>query len=326
VSFNAYTKRQEEQHSVRIVSLLASATEIVCALGAGEMLVGRSHECDSPEWVRRLPACSDPAFDVSVSSGEIDREVRRRLHAGEPLYHVHGDLIRELRADLLITQSHCEVCAVTPGDVERSCGHGARQLSLSAISLEEIFEGMLRIARHLCLEEQGNALVRRERQRLDTVRVTAARFRRPTVVTLEWTDPLFGMGNWGPELVDIANGELLLGKKGVYSAAIAAEELRDADPEYLIVAPCGFNLERSLGERTVLEQHPWWRALRAVQNGNLAFADGNLFFNRSGMTVSQTAEIIAEILHGVSFGGRSEGVHWRRSKANFGRDLIRVMG
>src|ERR1700689_4277594 len=123
-SSSASANRYSRLHNMRIVSLLASATEIVCALGAGEMLVGRSHECDNPEWVRHLPACSDPAFDVSVSSGEIDREVRRRLHAGEPLYYVHGELIRELHADLLITQSHCEVCAVTPDDVERSCGHG----------------------------------------------------------------------------------------------------------------------------------------------------------------------------------------------------------
>ena len=309
---------------MRIVSLLASATEIVCALGAREMLVGRSHECDNPEWVRRLPACSDPAFDVSVSSGEIDREVRRRLHAGEPLYHVHGELIRELHADLLITQSHCEVCAVTPGDVERSCGHGARQLSLSAISLEEIFEGMFRIAQRLGLEEQGNALVRRERHRLDIVREKAARFRRPTVVMLEWTDPLFAMGNWGPELVDIANGDLVLGKKGEYSAAVPAARLCDTDPEHLIVAPCGFNLERSLREQSVLERYPWWQELRAVQNGNVAFADGNLFFNRSGMTVSQTAEIIAEILHGVSFGEKTEGIHWVRSEAKVARGLIRM--
>ena len=309
---------------MRIVSLLASATEIVCALGAGEMLVGRSHECDNPEWVRRLPACSDPAFDVSVSSGEIDREVRRRIHAGEPLYHVHGELIHELHADLLITQSHCEVCAVTPGDVERTCGHGARQLSLSAISLEEIFDGMLRIAQQLGLDEQGNALVRCERQRLDVVKDKAARFRRPTVVMLEWADPLFAMGNWGPELVEIANGNLLLGEKGEYSAAIAAEQLRAVDPEYLIVAPCGFNLERSVREQTVLEQYPWWQELRAVQNGNVAFADGNLFFNRSGMTVSQTAEIIAEILHGISFGERTEGLCWRRSEANITRDVIRM--
>src|SRR5580765_7164004 len=241
------------QPNKRIVSLLASATEIVCALGAGEMLVGRSHECDNPEWVRRLPACSAPAFDVSVSSGEIDREVRRRLRAGEPLYHVHGELIRELHADLVITQSHCQVCAVTPGDVERSCGHEARQLSLSALSLEQIFEGMLRIAQQLGLDERGSALVRSERQRLDSVRDQAARFSRPTVVMLEWTDPLFAMGNWGPELVEIANGDLLLGKKGEYSAAIPAEQLRDADPEFLIVAPCGFNLERSLQEQAVLE-------------------------------------------------------------------------
>jgi len=98
---------------MRIVSLLASATEIVCTLGAGEMLVGRSHECDNPDWVRRLPACSSPAFDIAVSSGEIDAEVRRRLRSGEPLYHIHGELIRDLQADLLITQSHCEVCALS---------------------------------------------------------------------------------------------------------------------------------------------------------------------------------------------------------------------
>jgi iron complex transport system substrate-binding protein len=296
---------------MRIISLLASGTEIVCALGAGEMLVGRSHECDNPEWVRQLPACSEPAFDVSVSSGEIDREVRRRIHAGEPLYHVRGDLIRELHADLVITQSHCEVCAVTPGDVERSCGHGARQLSLSAISLEEIFAGILQIAKELNLEQRGIALVDREKQRLDMVKAKGTQFRRPTVVMLEWTEPLFAMGNWGPELVETANGELLLGEKCEYSAAIPAQQLRDADPEYLIVAPCGFNLERSLRERSVLEQYSWWQELRAVKNGNVAFADGNLFFNRSGMTVSQTAEIIAEILHGISFGEKAEGIHWR---------------
>jgi iron complex transport system substrate-binding protein len=298
---------------VRIVSLLASATEIVCALGAGEMLVGRSHECDNPEWVRRLPPCSAPAFDVSVSSHEIDAEVRRRFRSGEPLYHINGELIRELRADLLITQSHCEVCAVTPSDVERSgaCATAVRQVALSASSLGEIFQGILRISQELGLGERGEVLVRRERERLDTVKEKTQRFRRPTVVMLEWTDPLFSMGNWGPELVEIANGDLLLGEKGKYSAAIPTEQLREADPEYLIVAPCGFNLERSLQEQAVLERYPWWPELQAVRQGNVAFADGNLLFNRSGMTVSQTAEVIAEILHGVSFGRRTEGVCWR---------------
>ena len=299
---------------MRIVSLLASATEIVCALGAGEMLVGRSHECDNPDWVRSLPACSSPAFDIAVSSGEIDAEVRRRLRSGEPLYHIHGELIRELRADLLITQSHCEVCAVTPGDVERSgaCLPAAHQVALSASNLDEIFQGILQIGQALGLEDRAEAVVGGERERLDKVREKVSRFRGPTVVMLEWADPIFAMGNWGPELVEIANGELLLGKKGEYSAAIASEQLRDADSEYLIVAPCGFNLQRSLREQGVLERHPWWRDLQAVRNGNVSFADGNLFFNRSGMTISQTAEIIAEILHGVSFGGRTEEVSWRR--------------
>jgi iron complex transport system substrate-binding protein len=309
---------------MRVVSLLASATEIVCALGAGEMLVGRSHECDNPDWVRRLPACSEPAFDVSVSSREIDTEVRRRLRSGEPLYHVHGERIRELRPDLLITQAHCEVCAVTPGDVERSgaCALTAQQIALSASSLEGIFQSIRQIAEALGVEERGEVLVRRERQRLDNVTEQAARFAQPTVVMLEWTDPVFAMGNWGPELVEIANGKLLLGRKGEYSAAIPGEQLRDADPEYLIVAPCGFNLERSLRELAVLKQYPWWSGLQAVRKGNVAFADGNLFFNRSGMTISQTAEIIAEILHGISFG--TQDVHWRRIETLASSDVPRM--
>jgi iron complex transport system substrate-binding protein len=144
------------------------------------------------------------------------------------------------------------------------------------------------------------------------------------VVMLEWTDPLFAMGNWGPELVEIANGELLLGEKGKYSAAIPAEQLRAADPEYLIVAPCGFNLERSLQEQAVLERYPWWPELQAVRQGNVAFADGNQLFNRSGMTVSQTAEVIAEILHGVSFGRPTEGVCWRWIEAVAKGDSRRI--
>jgi iron complex transport system substrate-binding protein len=220
------------------------------------------------------------------------------------MYILHSDLIRELAPDLVITQAHCEVCAVTPSDVKRSgvCGLSVDQLALSASTVEGIFEGVQQVADRIGLGERGRVLVERERRRLRAVSEQTARFRRPTVVMMEWTDPVFAMGNWGPELVEIANGELLLGRKGEYSAAIPAEQLRDADPEYLIVARCGFNLERALLDQPVLERHPWWRELQAVRNGNLVFADGNLFFNRSGMTISQTAEIIAEILHGVTFG------------------------
>jgi iron complex transport system substrate-binding protein len=299
---------------MRIVSLLASATEIVCALGAGKSLVGRSHECDNPDWVRSLPPCSEPAFDVSVSSREIDAEVNRRIRAREPLYWIHTDLIRRLAPDLVIAQEHCKVCAVTPGDVERSGRdlEGAQVLALSAGTLEGVFESIGQIARAIGRETEGCQVVRRERARLDTVRARTAGLRRPSVVMLEWTDPVFAMANWGPELVEAANAELLLGKPGQHSSAIPGEWVAQADPEFLIVAPCGFPLERALREQSVLEAYPWWRGLRAVRSNKVAFADGNLFFNRSGMTVVQTAEIIAEIIHGVIFDSPTEGLHWQR--------------
>lgn len=296
---------------MRIVSLLASATEIVCALGAGEMLVGRSHECDWPAWVRGLPACSEPAFSVSGSSAAIDTEVRRRIAAGEELYRVHGDLIRELRPDLVIAQSHCEVCAVTPGDVAKSGQQCLPMLALSAASVEGVLNSIGQVAERISLRERGVEVVARERERFERVREKTAALRRPTVAMLEWTEPLFTMGNWGPELVEIANGELLIGKPGEYSSMVSGERLAEADPEFLIVAPCGFDLPRTMREQPVLESYPWWRGLRAVREGKVAFADGNRFFNRSGTTISHTAEIIAEILHGVTFGAGARGEHWR---------------
>jgi len=214
----------------------------------------------------------------------------------------------------VIAQEHCEVCAVTPGDVARSgCDlRGARVLSLSAGSLEGIFESIQQVAGALGREREGRDVVRRERARLDAVRARCAGRRRPSLVMLEWTDPIFAMANWGPELVEIANGEVRLGKQGRHSSAIPGEWVAEADPEYLIVAPCGLPLARAERERPVLEAYPWWSGLRAVREGNVVFADGNLFFNRSGMTVAQTAEILAEILHGVTFGDAAEGRCWRR--------------
>jgi len=307
---------------MRIVSLLASATEIVCALGCGEMLVGRSHECDNPPWVRQLPCCSDAAFDTSISSGEIDAEVRRRLRAGDPLYHVDADLIQALHPDLIITQMHCDVCAVTAGDVERSgaCAVHAHQIALSAFSVEQIFDGYRQVARALGIDERGEELVCREQARLQAVTEKTARFPRKSVGMLEWTDPVFMMANWAPELVETAHGDPVLGLKGEYSAAIDGNKLLEADPEYLIIAPCGFNLERSLKELTRLERYPWWAELRAVRSGKVAFADGNMFFNRSGMTMVQTAEIVAEILHGVRFHD-IPGTHWRTMRES-GRDRV----
>ena len=298
---------------MRVISLLASGTEIVCALGAGEALVGRSHECDNPEWVRKLPACTRPAFDVSMSSGEIDAEVRRRLKLHEPLYHVDADLIRELHPDLLITQAHCEVCAVTPEDVERvGCGILSSQvLALSAGTVEGIFDGVMSIARGMDLLPAGEDLVAKMRSGIRAVTDAVREKPAPTVVMLEWIDPIFSMGNWGPELVEAANGKVLLGLKGQHSQAISWNEVRDADPDFLIIAPCGYGIGRTVRELPLLEALPGWSQLKSVRAGRVALADGNLYFNRSGTTIVETVEIIAEILHGRGGADKRQAGAWQ---------------
>lgn len=279
------------------------------------MLVGRSHECDNPEWVRRLPACSAPAFDVSASSCEIDTEVRH-LRSGEPLYHIAlshpRELIHELR-DLLISQSHCEVCAVTPADLRLRMPRAPG----GAIGL--VFGGSLpRYTR-----DRARARSRGARREGYLSRTEALGYSPgkgcappPSISGYAGVDgSAFRDGQLGSRTGRNCQRSIAAWGEGQAFGGHPGEQLRDADPEYLIVAPCGFNLQRSLQEQTILERYPWWRELQAVRNRNVAFADVNLFFNRSGMTISETAEIIGQILHGIPFGGGSEGVHWRRIEA-----------
>jgi iron complex transport system substrate-binding protein len=303
---------------MRVVSLLASGTEIVCALGAGEWLVGRSHECDNPPWVAELPACTRPAFDTSMSSGRIDAEVRRRLRAGEPLYHVDTDLIGSLRPDLLVTQEHCEVCAVTPADVARAgCAAAGQVLALRAGSVQGIFDGVAAIGRALGRHRDAADLVDAMRRRIGAVHDAVKHRRAPRLIMLEWTDPVFAMGNWGPELVDAANGRLMLGEPGGLSIAIDWQRVRDADPDWLIIAPCGFDLQRTRREVPTLEALPGWFDLRAVQDEKVVLADGNRYFNRSGTTIVETVEILAEILHGYPAGHRGQAwVSYRRTQVS----------
>ena len=284
----------------RTVSLLASGTEIVCAIGAGECLVGRSHECDRPTWVRRLPACTRPTFDVSQTSGEIDAEVRRRLRSGEPLYSIDADLIDTLHPDILIAQVHCDVCAVTPDDARRAGADAGRLLiALQAGSVKGIFDDIASIGEAIGREEAAKALIADLKAQVESVR-EATRSRRPRrVLVLEWTDPMFIAGNWMPELIAAANGIVALGDGASYSAQATWQEVQSADPDVIIVAPCGFDLDRTLKEISYLESLPGWDRLRAVREGDVSFADGNAYFNRSGTTIGDTAEILAEIIHGI---------------------------
>jgi iron complex transport system substrate-binding protein len=299
----------------RIVSLLASGTELVCALGLGDRLVARSHECDEPAWVHRLPAVSRPTFDVSGTSRAIDELVRERLRSGAPLYEVDEARLVELAPDVLITQTHCEVCAVSPADlVHRLPAQLLREqvVALRAGTLDGILDGFLHVAKVLDREREGEALVASCRARLQAVREATRDLVPPTVVCLEWIDPTFAMGNWGPELVQIAGGTNVLGSAGEHSTTAPWETVRSADPEVLIVAPCGFRVERTLAEMHVLEAQPGWSELRAVRAGRVFVADGNLYFNRSGPAVFDTPRILAEMLHEGAVAPAGEGTIWRR--------------
>jgi iron complex transport system substrate-binding protein len=299
---------------VRIASLLASGTELVCALGLGERLVGRSHECEDPAWVRRLPQLSRPTFPIDGPSGEIDRHVRERLRAGRPLYEVDEARLEALAPDVILTQTHCEVCAVSPGDL--ACGVPARLerrrvVALDGGTLETVLEGFGRVADVLGVAAEGRALVTSLRARADAVAARVRELSRPRVACIEWIDPVFAMGNWGPELVALAGGEGVLGQPAAKSTTTAWEAVVAADPEVLIVAPCGFTLERTLRELPSLATRPGWSELRAVRAGRVFAADGNTYFNRSGPSLFETPEVLAEMLHPAMFEPLHRDRAWR---------------
>lgn len=298
---------------MRIVSLLASGTELVCALGAGHELVGRSHECDRPAWVTRLPALSHPTFDVEGSSAEIDRLVRERLRAGLPLYQVDEAGLEALAPDVVITQTHCQVCAVspaTPGCEGRLARRNA--VALATGTIEGILEAFGDVAAVLGRPEAGARLVAEARARMARWQEATAGLARPRVVCLEWIAPPFALGNWGPRLVSLAGGDDRLGADGGHSTAVDWAAVRAADPEVLVVAPCGFGLERAAREMPVLAAQPGWAELRAVREGRVYVADGNLHFNRSGPGLFETIDVLAEILHPDIFPARHQGTAWRR--------------
>jgi iron complex transport system substrate-binding protein len=294
--------------------LLASATELVCALGLGDRLVARSHECDFPAWVKKLPAVSRPTFDAGGTSADIDARVRERLRAGAPLYEVDEPLLASLAPDVIVTQTHCEVCAVTPGDLAHGTAAKLERRQVAALetgTIDGILAGFESVAGVLGAAEAGRALVAAIRARLAALGERTRALPHPTVACLEWIDPLFAMGNWGPELVALAGGTCALGVAGAHSTTLPWDALRAADPDVIVVAPCGFGLDRTLAEMPALVARPGWDALAAVRAGRVYVADGNLYFNRSGPLLFDTPEILAEMLHPTVFVPAREGAVWR---------------
>jgi iron complex transport system substrate-binding protein len=300
----------------RVVSLIASATEIVCALGCGDRLVGRSHECDYPSGVLRLPALTEPKFKVEGSSADIDARVREIVRDGLSVYRVDGEALRALDPDIIVTQDHCEVCAVSLSDVEAATctwtGRPVEIVSLKPDSLADVYADIGRVARALGTTEAGDTLVRDMQRRLGTVGARVSGLERPRVAFIEWVEPLMAGGNWMPELIEIAGGHNLFGEAGKHSDWMQWAELAAADPEVIVVGPCGYGLERCLQELPLLEARPGWAELSAVRQGRVYFADGNAYFNRPGPRLADSAEMLAEMLHPDVVGTKHEGTAWVR--------------
>ncbi len=299
----------------RVVSLLPSATEIACALGFGEQLVGRSHECDFPATVRGLPALTQPKLDVGRAAAEIDAEVRARGRDGLSVYRVDAERLRALAPDVILTQDQCEVCAASLADVEQALarwqGGAPRVVSLDPRTLRDVFRDFARVAAALGAPERGRALADALSQRVSDLGERAAGLHtQPSVVPIEWIDPLMTAGHWLPELVALAGGRALFGEPGRPSASARWEEIRATDPDVLVVLPCGFDLSRTRVELAPLRAQPGFSELRAVREGRAFLVDGNQYMNRPGPRLVDSLEILCELLHPEAFPPAHRGSGW----------------
>jgi len=303
----------------RIVSMIASATEIVSALGHESMLVGRSHECDFPETVRDLPVTTEPRILTEGNSKEIDERIRRSLHAAVSIYHVFPEKLKELKPDIIITQTMCEVCAVSLNDVKRALDEVAEReieiVALNPLSLEDIWEDIRRVGEAIGEAQQGRLLVIQLQKRMSAIVDRAEKIEeRPRVASIEWIEPLMAGGNWMPTLIEKTGGKNLFGKAGKHSPVMKWEELVEADPDIIFITPCGWGIKKSTEELGILATRPEWTKLKAVKEGRVYIADGNQYFNRPGPRILESLEILAEVIHPEHFNFNHEGTGWIRYK------------
>ncbi len=311
---------------MRLVSLLASATEMVAALGCLDQLVGRSHECDYPPEVLSLPVVSTVQINIDTSSAEIDAQIKQLAQTRSTfqdaalkalsIYAIDIDQLQALRPDVIFTQTQCEVCAVSEREViqavQQLTGLQPRVVSLAPHRLSDVWEDVLRVGQALGRRERAETLVQGYQQRLDRLSTITANFgTKPRVTVLEWLDPLMAVGNWTPELVDYAGGENIFGEVGLHSPWLSWEELQAADPDVLVLSPCGYTIERTLMDVPLLQQHPAWQSLRAVQTGRVYAIDGNHYLNRSGPRLVDSAELLGRVIWGEQLGIEVDMGGWR---------------
>lgn len=304
----------------RIVSLLPSATEIVAALGLAHRLVGRSHQCDFPAGVQALPALSSTKVRTDQTSGDIDRQVNDILATAVSVYDVDADTLRALQPDVILTQTQCAICAVTPADLEAAlcdwptpaAGHPPRLVSLEPNDLADVWSDIRKVGAALGARHAAEQVVESLQARLRALSRKVSNRPRPTVAALEWFDPLMAGGNWMPELIEAAGGRSLFAQAGQHSPWLDWQALADADPDVILLLPCGFTLDQSLADLPALTAHPLWPGLRAVREGQVYAIDGHHYFNRPGPRLVESAEIVAEILHPQACDFGHAGCAWVR--------------
>jgi iron complex transport system substrate-binding protein len=301
---------------MRIVSLLPSSTEIVCALGLREQLVGRSHECDFPPGVEALPIISDSKFVPHGSSREIHNNVEAILRDALSVYLVHEEALKEAAPTHIITQTQCEVCAVSLKDVEAAVCKvlpgSPKIVALEPNSLQDVLRDFQRVADALDVPERGRELVAKTTARMWAIAERAKDLARPRVATVEWIDPLMAAGNWVPTQIEMAGGRNLFGEAGKHSPWMDFETLYKANPDVILVMPCGFGINKARSELAGLIARPGWNELKAVRRGKVYIADGHQFFNRPGPRLAESLEILAEILHPQVFEFGHDGHGWVR--------------
>jgi len=289
----------------RIATLIASATEIVCALGLRDRLVGISHECDFPPDIVGLPVLSSPKVSPDAPGREIDRRVREILRDGLSVYRVRVEELERLRPDLIVTQDHCEVCAVSLRDVEDAlCAidlPGTRVCSLHPRDLADVCSDFTHVASAAGFEERGDELVAAFQRRLGALALREASLPAPRVVCLEWLEPPMVAGGWIPELVRLAGGEPLIVDSPDTFRTVTWGDVERAKPDVIAIFPCGFSIPRTLDEMRAESIRDGLSRVGAVVRGECRILDGNAYFNRPGPRLADSAELLAGLFHPVSF-------------------------
>ena len=302
---------------LRIASFLPAATEMACALGLGEQLLGVSHECDFPPAVRGKPVVSRNALPVDrMTPAEIDAAVAERIGCGESLYDIDAELLERLAPTHILTQSLCEVCAPSGNEITRALAQLSSKpevLCFTPHRLEDVHDNLLDLGRATGRSPEAQAIVADSHARLDAVaRRVACASRRPRLLFLEWTDPCFCAGHWVPEMISIAGGDDPFGRTGADSARIAWAGIAAWRPEVVIVSPCGYRVEKAAELAGRLVDQPGWAELPAVRSGRVYAVDANAYFARPGPRVADGVELLAHLIHPDLFAWRGPAHASRR--------------